>query len=363
MIPIFPRTVFRPPLSDVEISVGGHSFGISDIGTIRLTRATDGIPVSGICTAELYLKIHTDEPFTVGSELTVSIGGLQALPKFTVSKPGYGNGITEITAYDTCRALDRYFDTSGYFSEEKDYEVFLIVDAIASQCGFNGADNAVPNISVLPYSAIRGKTCRQILKELSACGCGVWYCSNSQSLRFKPFGEEISSIELPDDSCSGFRRGSVKGPITSLIAENPTLKEPFILGTQTGFLNAVKTKGKYIDEAVALNIFNSVNGKTYRAFYCDSAMTDVFPEAFSTFSYGGNTYSAVSTVSYLTPYGIRNRITAPNISEDATDYIGAVEYEMRDRLVHERTYVNMFISENSGLTLTYLEDDPETEEE
>ncbi len=320
------------------MTIDGHEFGLSDIGMLRVTRAASGLPLMGVSTAELFMKVRTSSHFRVGAEVIVTNCGVPMLPKFRISKPGYGNGIAEVTAYDNCRSLDRTFDCAGYFSEDHDYSVSLVTDAIARQCGFASADTSIPHISMIPYRELRGKTCRRILSEISACGCGMWYCSDTEVLKFHPFGTRSNIIGLTGSTCSGIREGSSKGPITRIVAENPLLDEPFVIGTQLGFINTVKVKGRCITRTTAENILTDLYGKIYRAFFCKSIYTTFFPQTFTAFRFNGELYDAVSIVSYLTPYGIYSRVTAPNISEDADDYIGAAEYEDRERIMQEKIY-------------------------
>lgn len=274
--------------------------------------------------------------------------GDDVLPDFYISKPGYGDGIAEITAYDNCRALELFFDTSDVFSEEKDYEVPLVLQKIASDCGFSGYSPGKLNISVIPYKYLKGKTCRSILELLSETGCGVWFCNSDNMLEFRNFGIVTDYCTLNDSNCSDFRRGAVRGPVSAIRVNNPVEGSDYQLGYSSDFTNIIKVKGKLIDENVARSILSTVSGAEYRAFSCKKALTEHIPDALCGFVFGGVCYSATSIVTYITPFGFYSCIKSPSISEDRFDYVGSVEYSLAERILEEKKYGTTKIS-YSGL--------------
>lgn len=322
-------------------------YSLSDIGRFRVTRAVSGLPVSGVLTAELSIAIKTDTVFPPGTQIVVTDDhGDRVLPVFYISKPGYGGGIAEIIAYDSCRKLDAVFDTSGYFAEDRAYPVNTVVSAIASQCGFTGAPTADVHISEVPYSVLYRKTCREILKVLSECGCGVWYCSNDGQLVFHPFGSVTQSIGLNDAICSGFRIGAVRGPFAKLTAVNTVKSESYIFGSTSNYRQMLCIKGGYITSASAAAVMSQISGTEYDAFTCKTVRTDSFPEAFCGFVYNGRTYSAVSIVTNVTALGLFSRVSAPNTDEDENSYKGAVRSSVENRIMQEKRYGSTAVKYN-----------------
>ncbi len=333
-----PLTVFSYDRFSIEI--GGTEYSCSDIEYIKLTREISGLPVKGIITAKLNIKLRTDTAFSPGTEIHITdVLSNRELPVFYISKPDYGGGIAEITAYDNCRALDLIFDTDSlYFSEDKDYSVYDVVSASASQCGFAGAVFGELNISMVPYKYLKGKTCRSILNMLSETGCGVWYCNNDNQLEFQKFGVITDYYSIDDSSCSDFRAGAVKGPVTSIQVSNPVTDENYQLGYYSSFINKLKISGKLIDKDAALGILSDVSGMEYRAFTCKNVFTPDIPEAFSGFVYKDVCYRAASIITYFSPMGYFSAVKAPVIDEDRFDYVGTLDYSIQERIMQEKKY-------------------------
>ncbi|MGN0695885.1 MAG: hypothetical protein ACI4J5_03850 [Oscillospiraceae bacterium] len=333
-----PPTVFS--LDRFTVEIDGREYSSADIEYIKLTREISGLPVKGIITAKLNIRLRADEPFAPGTEIRITDDlNSRELPVFCISKPDYGGGIAELTAYDNCRALDLIFDTDSlYFSEDRDYPVFDVVNSAAAQCGFAGAAFGELNVSAVPYKYLKGKTCRSILNMLSETGCGVWYCNNQNQLEFQKFGVVTDFYAVDDSSCSDLRTGPVKGPVTAIQVSNPMTDENYQLGYYGSFINKLKVSGRLIDSNAASGILSDVIDKEYRAFTCKNVFTSVIPEAFSGFVYNDVCYRAASIVTYFSPVGYFSSVKAPVIAEDRYDYVGTLDYSIGERIMQEKKY-------------------------
>lgn len=340
-------------LDRFTVKIGTGTYSCTDIEYIKLTREISGLPISGIITAKLSIKIRADKAFTPGTEVHITDNyNTQELPVFYISKPDYGGGVAEIIAYDNCRALDYIFDTDAlYFSEDKDYSVYDVVTAVASQCGFVGAIFEDMNISTIPYKYIKGQTCRSILKLLSESGCGVWYCNNTNQLEFQKFGVITDYFSVDEKTCEDFRQGAVKGPITAIQVTNPVTDENYQLGYYSSFINKLKISGKLIDSNAATGILSEVNGKDYKAFTCKNVYSTLIPEALCGFVYKDICYRATSIITYFTPHGYYSTVKSPVIAEDRFDYVGTLDYSLQERIMQERKY-GCSVMSISGLKFT-----------
>ena len=293
--------------------------------------------------------------FDSGAEVIVKRNSVQILPVFYISRPDYGNGYAEITAYDMCRRLDMIFDTSGAFSEEKSYPVHSITAAIASQCGFSSADGSDMNVGEIPYKLLYGRTCREILCTVSQCGCGMWHCRNDGSLYFQRLETLGEMYTIKKGEYSEFRPGAKKGPIKCVSAYDQLTGKRFVSGSGD-YLYTLKLSGKLMSQNIADKILGSVGNYVYRGFKCGNIMTDSIPDALCGFSFDGNIFRAVKQVTYFTPFGYLTDASAPNISEDRFDYIGAVSNELMNRIMQEKLYGGSMISYN-GLKMVYREEE------
>lgn len=297
------------------------------------------------------MRVKTDTPFKTASEICIYRKGIQILPVFYISRPGYGNGIAEITAFDNCRKLERDFDTSDYFSEDKDYTFSETASAIGSQCGFVGTVFRELNRDNIPYRFIKGHTCREILQLMSECGCGVWYCTNNNQLAFMKLFQQGDFYTLNEDNCSDFRKGSFKGPIVGVRAEN-TLEDKVYMTADASFDAMINVSGKLIDDKVAAKITSDISGKEYRSFSCRKIVTASVPNAFSGFIYKDIMYRAVSIITYITVTGYYSTVSAAVICEDENDYKGSLSYMLRRRITEEKKYGCTVIG-SDGLKIIY----------
>lgn len=324
-------------MGEITAVIDGMVYGADRIAFIKVTRAVSGLPVNGILTAKLDIKVKTDTPFKTASEIYIYRNGVQILPVFYISRPGYGNGIAEITAFDNCRKLERELDISDYFSADRDYSFDEVASGIGAQCGFNGTVFPELNRKYMPYRFLKGHTCREILKLISECGCGVWYCTNNNQLAFMKLSQITDTYTLTDKNCSMFRRGAFKGPFAAVRAEN-TLDDKVYITAAASFDATLKVSGKLIDEDTASRIAEDVLGMEYRAFNCKNVVTDSVPNAFSGFSYDDVMYRAVSIITYITVTGFYSNISAEVICEDENDYRGSLSYMLRRRISEEKKY-------------------------
>lgn len=325
---------------------------MSQIISIKLTRETGILPVRGILTSKLNIKLFCSETFPAGSEIYLyDASDTQILPVFYISKPDYGDGIANITAYDNCRSLDLFFDTSSIFTEWKEYDIPLVMGKIASECGFTGATNTGFNIDKIHAKFLHNKTCRSILNLISEAGCGMWHCNNDNFLEFKPFGKTLDLCTLDEQNTCNFRRGSIKGPINALRIINPLDDESYQIGYDSGYNSILKLEGKLIDKSVSEKILTNVKGVSYLGFSCEKAITNVIPDALCNFSYKDTNYSALSIITEITPYGYVNKISAVSLPEDRFDYVGSVEYSLADRVLYEKKCGSSIIS-MKGLQFT-----------
>ncbi|MBQ8569053.1 MAG: hypothetical protein IJ446_07545 [Oscillospiraceae bacterium] len=301
------------------------------------------------------MKVKTDTPFKTASEVYIYRNGIQILPVFYISRPGYGNGIAEITAFDSCRKLERDFDTSDYFSEDREYSFMETASAIGGQCGFEGTVFPDLNRDNIPYRFLKGHTCREILQLMSECGCGVWYCNNNNQLVFIKLFQVTDSYTLTEEKCSDFRKGSFKGPVVGVRAEN-TLEDKIYMTADASFDAMINVSGKLINEEVAAKITSDISGKEYRAFSCRQVITDSVPDSFSGFIYNDILYRAVSIITYITVYGCCSTVSAAVICEDENDYKGSLSYMLRRRITEEKKYGCTIIS-GEGLKMVYCDDE------
>jgi hypothetical protein len=182
-------------LSDIHYSISADSFGRKGI-------------VSGCFTFRLYSPLGI--VFQKGDmvELSTTVTGSAGIAGqiFYIDDYSKSGNVYSLTCYDGAKYLDAEFDASDYPEKKEDPQTHKMVDAwyetatvlgyAATQCGRIGGIYYSPvREPLLCRNDLYGKTCRQILEDISVVDCGCWRMV-SGTLSFTQFlGYPSASID------------------------------------------------------------------------------------------------------------------------------------------------------------------------
>ena len=315
------------------ITINGSRADNTYLTGAKLTRRADSIAVRGFVRSELILTFRgeiyaePDDPVSISFDNTVfSVHYIDSITR-------QGDSVT-INATDLMRNTDRCFQTE--IPEEIHTPSF--VSAIARECGFTGAEN-VPDVC-LCGTDVKGKTVRQILKDISEDACGVWYCTNSGALRFIHFCD--SACMVSSAQYSHVYLHSVYGPFTGVRAQNRLSGKIYTSGTG-GVRSVVSVAGRGFTTERTRALASSLAGKRIQSFYCGHIELDEATEGITSFLLGENVYTACVTEIYFGAV-MYARAYTKDISSTPRD-------EVLDMLRESRLYGSAVI-DTDGIAIT-----------
>ena len=187
------------------LSINGTVYTASDFADMVYSISCDKGGIQGIATGCLTFRLYSAIDIDLAKGTAVLFSGVNTT--FYIDKADKNGHIYNVTAYDRCKNVDREFDTSEYsqYDEQGNVNTWTkaeIVGAIAIQCGFPGAGMVMYEPSVMYFNDFHGKTCRQILDELTVANAGCFY-DYGRNLNFTPFykpstGETIAASQRTD---------------------------------------------------------------------------------------------------------------------------------------------------------------------
>lgn len=234
-----------------------------------------------------------------------------------------------VKARDMMRTLEKPIDISPYTDEP--IPSSQAVEAIARDCGFNGAAN-VP-VTGLVMGDLKGRTARQLLRDLSEAFCGVWVCAGNV-LTFCPWGSITSSVICPDTS--PLYMHSDKGPITRLTADNTETHAQYLHGSGD-YTATVRIRGRMITSENSGAVMQRLAQKHIRSFSCFHV--PVYSAPMGVVSVVRNGID-LPCLEYTLHIGSQVYLDGkyPDICEDEFDYITKEGYALRERLTTGTAY-------------------------
>ena len=174
------------------LSINGTVYTASDFADMVYSISCDKGGIQGIATGCLTFRLYSATDIDLTKGTAVLFSGVNTT--FYIDKADKNGHIYNVTAYDKCKNVDREFDTSDYSQYDaqgnvKSWATSLIISDIAHQCGYTnaGGSRISDAVDVMYFNDFHGKTCRQILDELSNAGVGYFYDAGA-TLSFWEYG-------------------------------------------------------------------------------------------------------------------------------------------------------------------------------
>ena len=220
-----------------------------------------------------------------GSMIRLYAGG-NSFSTFYAANVESDGSIYSVTAYDRCKNLDIPFDYSNYQQYDGSgqktsdhvmwYNTGTVLGDIANQCGFANSAPSMRRVTRLCYKNIEGKSCRQILEEISAAECGFFYCDAEDHLAFMVFSPDLAGnrLSVTDENRAEIRVSGTK-TITDVFSEDETYS---IITKQTTseWTHTEIISGKYMNAvnaaAVAAQVLGSRGSYIYSGWRCGAVL-------------------------------------------------------------------------------------------
>lgn len=186
------------------LSINGTVYTASDFADMVYSISCDKGGIQGIATGCLTFRLYSAIDIDLTKGTAVLFSGVNTT--FYIDKADKNGHIYNVTAYDKCKNVDREFDTSEYSQYDaqgniKWYETDLVCGDIAHQCGYTDASAgriSYTEVVSMCFNDFHGKTCRQILDELSNAGVGFWQDAGS-TLSFWEYGRPYGGTIISPD--------------------------------------------------------------------------------------------------------------------------------------------------------------------
>lgn len=222
-------------------------------------------------------------------------------------------------------------------------EISKLMSMITAMCGYAGYSDTTGIIGSVVTKAkksdVKGKTCRNILDELSRACCGVWLLQNdtgagdaSGTITLIPvdsgFGAVFTAEKYADVYVGGTKRF---GKITLTNGS-----ESYSAGASSSAYGTLEIETPYASSELVGVLYGRLKDYTYKAWECSKLLMSSFlpsPSSLITFGTKTDMYVNSCTVS-LTSTGIYASVGRNAVSEDETEYRNRTEREliMRYRL-------------------------------
>ena len=254
----------------------------------------------------------------------------------TVTDNNSGSGSTDTGNTDTDNDDDR--DDSN-----DTIEISRLMSMIMAMCGYLGYSDTMGIIGSVITKAkksdVKGKTCRNILDDLSRACCCVWILQNDTgtgdvrgTLALIPVNSSLGAVFTAEKYADVYVGGAKR--FGKIVLTNGS--ESYSAGASSSAFGTLEIETPYASAALAGTLYSRLKDYTYKAWECSKLlMTSFLPSPSSLITFGTKTdmYVNSCTVS-LTSTGIYAAVGRNAVSEDETEYRNRTEREliMRYRL-------------------------------
>ena len=303
----------------------------------------NGYGISGVITPQLSFAVPTCEYgdtsglFPAGAQVILTCSNGMDIPRFYISSRSYSGAKLNFTCYDRTYTTDReiivpdsLFDSEGYCT------IGDVMDKIMAVCGFSGYSDSSGMIgSVITRGKkddIQGKTCRNILDELSCVCGGIWTVQGDEGSAEvrgtlvliavdKGMGAVFTAEKYSDIYVGGTKT------FDKIVLNNGT--SSYTAGASSSAFGTLEIETHYASAEAAGALYNRLRDYTYTAWSCEKMLTDIIPVPSSLITFGSKSNLYVNNCALsLTSTGIYASAGRNFVSEDELAYHNRTEREL-----------------------------------
>lgn len=366
-------------------------------GDMRLCMSCDGMGTQGVVTAAFSFSVplaeHPAYYNSIPGNAEVELRRLNSDGSAAESRKYY---VSEKSADDTkvtVKCLDRMCFTEKEFpctdadfdnadsstaadstaadvnnsvtKKEKGMAAAEVLRRISEECGlesvlFDGGTLQAIELIEMPASMLQGKSCRDVLTELSKVLCGYFvYDGYSEVCYFCGLGKEFESGKYAYCDKHEKLRFTTRVDIDSVYMLDSSGD---VCGGVGGFgFNIIEIQSALATPEIYELISGRVNGLDYRAYNCDTALFGSIPRLPLSVSFGGETDSffANSFDIKLSSEGICGSVSRNTVSESAFKFKPKKQRELDKKYSEGDRWKNVQITKKSGLKYVYVNENKE----
>ena len=337
-----------------RITIGGSVY--TALSDIQVSRSIGDGGYKGVATTALSFRVYSSSAPDTDQGTAVTFSGVGVGQTFYVDNVQRDGNVYSYNCYDACKNLDREFDASDYGQYEGEgtkrpsqvidgvnwWNVGIILGDIATRCGFSsGAAPSGARVAKLCYNDINGKSCRQILDDLSTADTGYYYCSTGNVLSFYTMNRSqsttIGTAEHSEIKVTGTRH------IGGVYAKDGIYGTETVTGTDT-----IDISGRYMDATVTAAAAITVGNWYYTGFEIENlVVSSVSPLGTVLTDTGAAGVCVELEQVYRFGRAIIARIAAPRMEIDP--YIEATRRRLKEQLMRDSINGAVQITAEDGL--------------
>lgn len=328
---------------------------------IKLTRACDGIGLSGICTSQITFSVpqtvFTELADTRAAPVIFSVHDSETdtnivSPTFYVNSRTCKNGVITFTCLDRMAFADSVSFATEDFAENIEYvQASEIIGLCAQKLKLDENRSEVHGGAWtfnIPVENIIGKTVSQLLTEVSEVIGGYFYISNDNGLCFNAYGTWVPSFISVNDNTA------VDVHLPCNITGYELLDSSgnrYMYGDDSGMIATASAPYAVQEIADAVGQYITATDR-YTAATCDMCLLDRLPELGSKISFGGGHSVIAHNIDItISGEGIYGSISAPEYSEgEIAAYMGRITRRLEQAVkVGDIIGNNMLITRYQGI--------------
>lgn len=263
--------------------------------------------------------------------------------------------MSSITAYDCCKNFDLPFDYSGYEQFDDSgkaiwYAASPVIDDIAHQCGFKSAANVSQRMTKLCYNDFAGKSCRQILIDLSKVNVGFWYDSGGV-LNFREFSPSVSGLSVADRDRAEIQVLGKK-TISGIFAEDEIYGTEYSTGSP--WQNTERLSGRYLTAERVQQMTGQILGNSgsydYFGWECPQILTSLIYSIGGCIAYDGQNLPVLNAEFNFTAMGIIANLSSPAPDNSFSEYHDLYSRQIKSCVAYDRV-LGCTVTTKSGIGL------------
>ena len=296
---------------------------LSKFGDIQITRAVNGLGLSGVCTTQMTFKVPA--PLYAYRAATVKLGGIGGLPTLYISQRSQSKGVVTVTCLDRTAFLDEPFPIEDFTAAGDSIALSDVMQKIVDKCGFSGWGMMASSSWRYPTSLLQGATCLDILNRISEVYVGVWWCNADENLQFVSFPNVTGGFRVNEHTAVDF--GAEYEPAGVCVTDKAGVKH--IRGSGLHKYDTITVDSELASKATAEEVYSRIKGKKIKSLVCDRCKIysplDIPPivsyVSFKQFD-GDDTYSDLRVNNIVCSVNSQGIFATIRCNEPANDEIG-----------------------------------------
>lgn len=278
---------------------------------------------------------------------SVVLGGVSGAATYYIQSRLESKGIVSVSCLDRMAFADADFPAVEFVGDPDNIPISnvmgFILQAIGGLTGWGG----IPSwLDSYPRSKLSGVTCSDILSQIAAACCGIWYITESNSLQFLPYGvmsgERTVTYHTAVDPGIEYAAAAVYCTDGSgnVFTRGDTLRK----------YDTITISSDLIIDQGCQEIYNRASNFTYKAMSCERCILSDIPQIGCDITFAGSGKYRVNNISCsISAAGIYATLGANSPTDSEIGLRGKLTREISGKVAYnKKTGINI-ITEYQGV--------------